>query len=674
MGPTKQDHLRPPISGRYYGRTIDNSERELLIDLRIDVDQRSKNSVVLNRVSGDIFHGCKLALQSSSFDWKIFDSSWVIDFPQVIWRKDKVDIYGTVRFWRSKRVVTTAQISIPLMKEDEGKGIDLNIKPFGLKGNQFKCQFQSEQFRKFSLKIGMCESVRQDLKGLLEKVEMNIPLAKAPTEYLENMVNAFQIPGIDLEVDDHITLIDDTDDYFTAWSAAELHDAMCQYFCRRDEPGQLWSMLAGEYVNPNVAGIIFNTQDKTNMLNGVFNRQGCVLFRNHPWFQSETADSKSIDGVMEPLLDTLAHGLLQMMQAKGEFFHDHLPFDLSATALSKIRDEDLLHLRHGDRPAVVLDSNVRFSSETVYQSAEEFGGVEGNAPLEFLLAGRGYFELMQPVNIEFRLRNVSANPIEIDSQLNPSFGRTKVVIQRPNGRVVNYQPVINILASAEPRELLSKQAGYEDGEDRYSENVYLSFGADGFYFDEPGEYKIKAVYQAPGGVIIPSNVCRIRIGRPLTREEDKLAQDYFSYDTGLAVYFGGSESPFLENGMNTLYDVVDRLPQSRLAAHTNLTLAQNLQRPFYRVDDKQKLNLYRGAKPKEVLERTEHVLNCQKKDDQTLTNLEYHQTRRLRADAMVAAGDMDEAKKELKRMARYLKDHGVNQPIIDGISNYLDKV
>ena len=124
--------------------------------------------------------------------------------------------------------------------------------------------------------------------------------------------------------------------------------------------------------------------------------------------------------------------------------------------------------------------------------------IEGDAPVELLIRSKRYFELMEPVIVELRLRNLMTDiPIVIDKRLAPEFGGVVVYIQKPDGAVVKYEPIMCALGTPEAQRLSPYKAG-EEGDDRYS-RFFLSYGANGFYFDQPGEYRIRATYQGFGG-------------------------------------------------------------------------------------------------------------------------------------------------------------------------------
>jgi hypothetical protein len=212
-----------------------------------------------------------------------------------------------------------------------------------------------------------------------------------------------------------------------------------------------------------------------------------------------------------------------------------------------------------------------------------------------------------------------------------------------------------------------------EGEDRHSQNVFLGYGAHGHTFDEPGNYLVRAVYQGAGNVLVASNVHRVRIGRPFTRDEDRIAQDYFTYEAGMALYLNGSSSPFLKNGMDTLETMAERYQKNPVGAHLSLVLAQNLTQPFFRIEE-DKIVKVRDAKPEEALTLTTKALAEAKQDKSTFTNITTHQLYRTRADLMAAMGEKVEAKKELNTLVKDLKKRGVNQPVLDEIEAYAKRL
>ena len=335
-------------------------------------------------------------------------------------------------------------------------------------------------------------------------------------------------------------------------------------------------------------------------------------------------------------------------------------------------DEELIHMRHGDRSAVIMGGDPWASGGHLEAPVGAMSDLVGQSPVELLLRSKGTFQFMEPVQIELRIRNLTDFSMELDTQLEPEFGGVLLYIRRPDGRIMQFAPVLCKLATPELKVLLPLKDG-EAGVDRHSQNVFLSYGAAGFYFDEPGEYQVRAIYQGGGELQVPSNVHRVRVARPFTPDEEKIAQDFFTYKAGMALYLKGSSSPSLKEGMDTLELMVDRFKESAVGAQLSLVLAENLERSFFRIE-KDKLVEARSADPEAALALTSQALEQQQQDATTFTNLNYHQLVRSRAELMVAMDKAADAKKELDGLVKSLSEQGVNKPVLDEIQAYAESL
>jgi hypothetical protein len=237
---------------------------------------------------------------------------------------------------------------------------------------------------------------------------------------------------------------------------------------------------------------------------------------------------------------------------------------------------------------------------------------------------------------------------------------------------MEYSPIFCKLATPEIK-VLKPLTGTVQGEDRYSQNVLLNFGSKGYYFSEPGEYLIRAVYQGLGDVLIPSNLHRIQIGRPFSLDEEKIAQDFFNYNTGMALYLNGSSSPYLKKGMETLETVAEKFQKTPVGANISLVLANDLSKPFHRIE-KDKLVQVRSANPEEAFSRVNRALDQQKKDDSTFTNLGHHHAVRTAVDLLITMDKKDLAKTELDLLVKTLEKKGVNKPVLDDIKSFAKKL
>ncbi len=671
-----------PISGRYEGEMTEPSPGSYVLDLRVDIDVRYPNSPVMDRVSGDMHQlfGFRWPFGGRFYNWRIYRRSWIVEQPTVTWDTCQVEITGQVRFWKGSATDTELRVVIPWGNFGAiGPAVVTLTEPSGAK-MVFRCGKKSDAFRDVTLEVDVCRSVSDEplLPTYDTHAHTNRPV-DLPQRNL-TIQEAYREAGINMTIRPECTVIDDTKSSFRSWSEAELHDAMEQHFSqvRSGWPKwQLWCILAGAFDDPLVGGIMFDYQ-------GTEQRQGCAVFRKHQWFDDLVAGPPSDArqaAALRKFLYTYVHEIghafnylhswdkgrpdaLSWMNYDWRFDRRNGADSFWANFRMRFDDEELVHLRHGDRSSVIMGGDPWSSGGHLEAPAGAMSELLGEAPLGLLLRSKGYFQFMEPVILELRIRNLADLPLEVDTQLHPEFGGVTLYIRRPDGTIVEYSPVLCKLARPNLCTLQPLAADKDnEGEDRHSQNVMLSFGADGFYFDQPGEYLVRAIYQGPGELLIPSDSHRLRIGHPFSPDEEHLAQDYFTHETGMALYLGGSSSPFLEKGMNALQEIAERYPKSSKGAQVALLLAGHLAQPFFRIQDETLVNV-READPIGALALTEKAMDQQKRDASTFTNIGYHALRRTRARLMATVGQVDEAKKELNQLARQLKARGVNEPVL----------
>jgi hypothetical protein len=113
-----------------------------------------------------------------------------------------------------------------------------------------------------------------------------------------------------------------------------------------------------------------------------------------------------------------------------------------------------------------------------------------------------------------------------------------------------------------------------------TESAFVHYGQDGFYFDTPGSYRLRARTVAADGSIALSNMLDIRVQPPLSREDDEAAQLIFGDEQGILMYLMGSDFEQLETGNNALRELQQRFPKHPLAAVARLVQGVNAAREF----------------------------------------------------------------------------------------------
>jgi len=675
-----------PVSGRYQGVSGFNSE----LELRVDIDPRHANSPVLNRISGDLYRVFRISLPGRpGFVWRNYLESWIVDAPLVTWLRNRVEVTGTVRFYRGGHPATTLKLVIPWESLSAAGPAEATFTSTASRPVTYLCTRRSSAFRALQLEVDVCHSVnREPVLPTCDTHAHPIHPDGLPRRTL-TLEEVYREAGIDVTLRAERSVLDDSGAGLRRWSPAELHDAMETHYSqfRGVWPNwQMWGLMAGTFDEPRVGGIMFDAAGAYGGAGEAPERQGFALFRDHTWFQD------LVPGVPANQAQAAAmrHFLYTYVHEAGHAFNFLHSWDKSRPdSLSwmnydwrydqrngadafwgnfqfRFDEEELIHLRHGDRAAVVMGGDPWASGGHLEAPAEAMTQLEGNAPLELSIRSREVFDFMEPVSVELRLRNLLPDlPLELDTRLNPEHGAVVIFIRGPDGQLRMFSPVMCKLATPRLRTLKPRNQAAK-GEDRYSEEVFLEYGSKGFYFDKPGEYLLRAVYQGGGDVLIPSSVHRLRVVVPRTKDEDRLAQDYFTHAVGLSQTLGGSRSEYLRKGMDLLEDMAERYGDSPLGASAAVTVAKSRARPFHGQKDSRFVRTHE-ARPEEALALSERALRVYRKQRSRAFNLTQHAVADQRARLLAEQDRKDEAKQELATLREDLKGRGVNDVVLRDI-------
>ncbi len=683
------------VSGTYEGNSISPDTDERIV-LRVDVDARSPHSPVLHRLSADIFRVHRWSWGGRSFTWSTYQRSWIVDSVTLGWDGSTRVASGTIRNWSGGISMHSVEVRIPVQNRRVGSPVEVRVRNRRTKqiARTFHCTRTSRAFRNVRLEVAVCDSVNNE--PILPTCNTHAP-SDRPTELAERnmtLASAFDEAGVHLDIPDAFTVIDDSAPQFTTWSNAELHDAMETHFSRYAVGGawpkwDLWGILCGRHDRAGLAGIMFDWSATGQPPE----RQGFALFRNHWWFNNVPSGEPTTQTQARALRDYL----FTWIHEAGHAFNFVHSWDKGrADSLSwmnypqnvtnfwndfllEFDEEELLHLRHGNRASVIPGGEAWATGLHLedHGHATNLMPPEGEMPLEFRVRSAGYVDFLEPVEVEFRLRNTSPFPWEAAADLRPEAGYVSVDVQKPSGQIVHHHPLLCELGPHETRTL--QPQGSEPGTDRFSQTVSLVFGKGGFIFAEPGEYHIRATYHDPMGVSFPSAVHALRVGNPAGREEDRMASDVFTRDVGLAMYLDGSSAPALKGAMDVLREVADRFTDSLAGVHAALTVAKAEARSHFRLEEEEKgkeeeerprLTLSHAPDPEEVLKVTQQAARLLAGLEGAAVNLLHHELVRDRAHALVSAGRPGEGRKEVRSLRRTLQKRGVNAPVLEEIERF----
>jgi hypothetical protein len=111
-----------------------------------------------------------------------------------------------------------------------------------------------------------------------------------------------------------------------------------------------------------------------------------------------------------------------------------------------------------------------------------------------------------------------------------------------------------------------------------------------------------------------------------------------------------------------------------------MTVANSFTQSFFNLEagdkgkEKLKLRQTHKAEPKEALKLTEAAVDVFEKADEKALNLSYRQLVSQRVDCLVQLDRSKQAVKELGELHKHLESTGVNQPVLNQISNLAETI
>ncbi|HKO54367.1 MAG TPA: hypothetical protein VJ276_00735 [Thermoanaerobaculia bacterium] len=689
-----------PISGWYVGDLSTPGGGSDRLHLRIDVDQKIALAPITNRVSADLFHVDEIKLPGQPpKQAEVYRESWLIDQPKVTQDADAILLEGVVRFWNGIHPSTTAQIRLPIKPPNAPAEVTLLHE--GTPSLHFNCVKASKFFRTVNLEIDVCKSVNKPPIFPLYGTHASTQRPAGTPKRDLTIEAVYAEAGIDLRIQrEHLSVIDDAK--VTKWTSAELHNVMEKNFHYMTSGGgwpawELWGFMATQFEQPLVGGVMFDTSKQFGGAGSPSERQGFAVFRQHGWFKDlvEVPKTAAQAEAMRKFLYTWVHeaghafNFLHSWDKNRASALSWMNYDWKYDAINgqgtfwqsfpfRFDDEELIHIRHGNRPSVIMGGDPWASgghaeappgAEYLKTPPGAMASVSGSLPVELLVRSQEYFDFMEPVSVELRLRNMLPElPLTLDAELDPEFGGVTIYIKRPDGRIVEFSPVACKLAEQKLVTLGKASEGKEtEGTDRYSQNVFIGYGRYGFYFEEPGQYMVRAVYNGGGNVLVPSNVHRLRVGQPRDREQDRFAQEFFDADVGMSLYLNGSPADSLRKATETVRELIEREPaDSVTAAKTAARIAPGVARDFHDIRENEMV-LTKEADPEAALKLTDQAVKTLGEQTSKAFNIQLAKLVQKRAEMMMAVGDPDRARNELLDLAYKLSERGANTPVVEEI-------
>ncbi|WP_298843657.1 hypothetical protein [uncultured Roseobacter sp.] len=306
--------------------------------------------------------------------------------------------------------------------------------------------------------------------------------------------------------------------------------------------------------------------------------------------------------------------------------------------------DELEFLRHAPRNQIIPGGDPFHSADYWSRASRGYTPYASDAPvgglrLELLPpdpdSGMGAFRFGQQVFLEIRVTNTGTEPVPLQKRLlDPKGGFLGVRIEKSgrgataDSRALHFHPIVSrcfdLSNLADSREDETTQVRVLAPGASHSENINLTFGADGFSFAEPGHYtvQVSGTFFINTGdadpfndkeAVTASNVLPVFIARPHSPDEEiEVETILMREDVGTFFALGGSA--VLEKARDDLEAVLDRrmgrakIPSDPVAANIMRCFGIDEQRKYRRFDGK-KLRYLRSnlSKAAEHLRRVQRA-------------------------------------------------------------------
>ena len=387
-----------------------------------------------------------------------------------------------------------------------------------------------------------------------------------------------------------------------SWSNSEMHDAMQVHFSsiaglplsqRNRAQWALWTFFAGIHDRgTSLGGIMFDSI-------GAAERQGTALFVNSFISNPPAGDTAPDAWVRRMTFWTAVHemghafnllhawqktlGMPWMPQVDSfdllsfmnyPFFYQFGPPSSNANTIRFFQDfmfrfgnDELFFLRHAPEPFVQM-GNADFATDHAFEQARV--SPDPVLAIELRTNRNGNeFEFLEPCMIELKLTNRNDQLQLVDEGLLEFSDRMTVIVQRRGGPQMAYQPYARMCQKPKMQALAPNESMYAP--------LFISVGARGWMIDDPGWYEIRVCLHMDTEDIVSAPLA-IRVAPATNRDEEYLAQDFFSGDVGRTLSFDGTCC--LTQANNVLAETAERLKDRKVAIHAEVALSMPKARDF----------------------------------------------------------------------------------------------
>ena len=559
-----------PVSGRYR-----SAGTGFQVELRVDVDGVRPTK----RASADYYS--VNGATTSYFGSMRLDQASISVTPTL------VTISGTATYtWAAGAPKVTITVPrVPVAAANAAATLR-HFTPDGGAGAVYVCGFESVQFRSVLFEQDYQEGVTP-----FASYNTGALPSGGPARTL-SIFSAYEEAGVGLVSTGLNNMIANTPAN-ASWSDAELHSAMETNFSKWADIPQwaFWLMHAQIHdLGPGLYGIMFDQQGKHRQGSAVFyntiggatpDKQRLQLYTAvhetghgfnlmHSW-QKSLATPPGANRI-----DVLSWMAYPWYYPNGPGAAGNNPAAFWSNFAFQFDDLELVHLRHAYRDNVIMGGNPFGTGAALGRDAGWSDVDEDASGVRLTLSAPKSVPYGVPVSVDLALHGTTEGGRYVPTTLGPRPGTVDVAIGQPGGQAVVLDPLIRHCRGEEPLALLRA------GDEPIRDSAFVHYGRDGFVFDQPGRYKLRARYVLDGSIVL-SNVVSILVQPPVSDADVEVAELIFGDEQGTLMSILGSDDPRLQQGNDALLEIIERHPEHPVAAVARIVIGTNAAREFKQI-------------------------------------------------------------------------------------------
>ena len=499
--------------------------------------------------------------------------------------------------WGDKQLLphTSVRLMVPLGVFANGAKLTITFTG-GVADVTRTLRFESESFRTAEFEFDVVETAPY-VTSVNTWAHSNRPLDLANEEL--SITEVYSRAGVNVQQSPKETSVVglEVGEKALKWDDQQLHDAMQMFWSRYKSRAQwaLWMLFAHRHYNEDYLGIMFDFNHTKipgepdlgpGRLDPFYQRQGAAVFGQRIAEKVPAGDKYPEAWKRRELFFAAVHEIGHCFnlfhswkKEAGNWLNDpgdleansfmNSPYHLQAFAGKdfyatfgyRFDDYDLRFMRHAPSDFVEMGANALGQDHGLSNAGRFFDNSRLTLELTMPRSKR-VFEFLEPITVGLTVTNVSEQPQLVQSSLIEALQDLTLIIQPRGGMSQQWRPYARYCTFGGVRLL-------QPGES-LNASLFASAGLDGWHLAEPGSYTLHAHLQDFAGGL-RAKPLSLRVAAPRSREEDDLAQDFFTDDVGRALAFGGTY--VMTSAIAALEEAADRFKGKAVSHHASLTLA-----------------------------------------------------------------------------------------------------